>query len=697
MKVRLSSINVNGLAKGAKVKKLGGWVKEKKIHCVMIQEMTRGDGGVAANIENGHWRNGQWVIEGMVGIWIDEHWGRIVRKGGWDDRVCWAVCYVDGVGEFGVGNIYVPSDSEERMRWLPKLGEWCESEEAKDWMAADVLGGDFNMISRGKDDRSDQGNAVGWRAQERGLNLWKDIALRGGWIDFIGSDGWQNKETFTRWNERNGVRMASRIDWILGKVDWVHSGRLVAGWTEFLQMSDHEAVIIEMKMGEGIEWGTPTWKGHGGMFQEGDRTTCFRKEVERWLEHHQAAGWNEIKMWCLSWWEQAERLRRNSRNREMRKARRWLEEARVAIVARGILGPEEELVERTSWIMKWIAELERRKAERDKWKSRLWWDIHGEAMSTGFSRLLKGRRRMIEWSGLIMEDGVRITEKDAVVRGVGNFWRTTMDGYWCSDRGRKEWEEILPQKERAAEWMQNWNIGGDVEFWRSWMGEVTKEDVLWALKKGGRRKAPGLDGLPWEFWRTFNDIFVERIVEWCNGVLQNGSWGEGSETGLLALLYKKGDREDVRNWRPLQMLGTDRKILMSILARRLQVKLEGWIGREQRGFVKGRSIKESTAWVQAVIEGARVEKQRGRLIFLDQEKAYDRVGWGYLMAVFEKLGMEEELQKKFFGILASMKCSVAVNGWRGEEFWVGRGTPQGDPLSPNLYILAIEPLVDALR
>jgi len=113
--------------------------------------------------------------------------------------------------------------------------------------------------------------------------------------------------------------------------------------------------------------------------------------------------------------------------------------------------------------------------------------------------------------------------------------------------------------------------------------------------------------------------------------------------------------------------------------------------------VKERYIKESTAWVQAVIEGARVEGQRGRLIFLDQEKAYDRVGWGYLMAVLEKLGMEEEMQRRFFGILASMKCSVAVNGWRGEEFWVGRGTPQGDPLSPNLYVLAIEPLVDALR
>ena len=63
------------------------------------------------------------MIEGMVGIWIDEQWGRVVRYGGWDGRVCWAICYIDGVGEFGIGCIYMPSDSEEQMRWISRLGK----------------------------------------------------------------------------------------------------------------------------------------------------------------------------------------------------------------------------------------------------------------------------------------------------------------------------------------------------------------------------------------------------------------------------------------------------------------------------------------------------------------------------------------------------------------------------------------------
>ena len=130
--------------------------------------------------------------------------------------------------------------------------------------------------------------------------------------------------------------MASRIDWILGKVDWVQGGRLVNGWMEFLQLTDHEAVLIELRIGEGIEWGIPNWKGHGGMFQNKERNKSFRKEVERWMAHHETRSWNEIKEWCLSWWEQMERLRRNSHNREMRTARKWLEEARILIVSKGV-------------------------------------------------------------------------------------------------------------------------------------------------------------------------------------------------------------------------------------------------------------------------------------------------------------------------------------------------------------------------
>ena len=75
MKVQLASVNINGLMKGDKVKNFGQWIKKKKVQCVLVQEMTRGSGNIAHNIRSGHWNSDTWVIEGKVGIWIDNQWG----------------------------------------------------------------------------------------------------------------------------------------------------------------------------------------------------------------------------------------------------------------------------------------------------------------------------------------------------------------------------------------------------------------------------------------------------------------------------------------------------------------------------------------------------------------------------------------------------------------------------------------------
>ena len=73
------------------------------------------------------------------------------------------------------------------------------------------------------------------------------------------------------------------------------------------------------------------------------------------------------------------------------------------------------------------------------------------------------------------------------------------------------------------------------------------------------------------------------------------------------------------------LLDMDRKLVTKVLVARLQVVAQQVLGEEQRGFVGGWLIRDSTAWVHGVIEGARAAGLDGRLVFLDQEKAYDRV------------------------------------------------------------------------
>ena len=120
------------------------------------------------------------------------------------------------------------------------------------------------------------------------------------------------------------------------------------------------------------------------------------------------------------------------------------------------------------------------------------------------------------------------------------------------------------------------------------------------------------------------------------------------------------------------------------------------LGEEQRGFVGGRLIRDGTAWVHSVIEGARASGLDGRLVFLDQEKAYDRVRRVWLGKVLDCIGVPLQFRTSMIGLLDSSRAALQCNGHRGLAFSLGRGVLQGDPLSPILYALSLEPLMDRI-
>jgi hypothetical protein len=72
--------------------------------------------------------------------------------------------------------------------------------------------------------------------------------------------------------------------------------------------------------------------------------------------------------------------------------------------------------------------------------------------------------------------------------------------------------------------------------------------------------------------------------------------------GVLTLLHKGGEREDIQNWRPLTLLNCDYKIISKLLAERLKNVLTKLIHPDQKGFVKGRNINEANRMIQDIIQ-----------------------------------------------------------------------------------------------
>ena len=64
---------------------------------------------------------------------------------------------------------------------------------------------------------------------------------------------------------------------------------------------------------------------------------------------------------------------------------------------------------------------------------------------------------------------------------------------------------------------------------------------------------------------------------------------------VISCLYRKGDRDDITNWRQISLLNYDNKIYAKVLANKIQPTLENIIGPEQTAAIKWRTIIENTA------------------------------------------------------------------------------------------------------
>ena len=82
----------------------------------------------------------------------------------------------------------------------------------------------------------------------------------------------------------------------------------------------------------------------------------------------------------------------------------------------------------------------------------------------------------------------------------------------------------------------------------------------------------------------------------------------------------------------------------------------------------------------------------GLFLKLDISKAFDSVGWAYLLEVLQQLGFGQRWRDWICMTLASSSSRVLLNGEPGTPFAHGKGLRQGDPVSPMLFILAIDPL-----
>ncbi|KAH7691315.1 hypothetical protein AAVH_40170, partial [Aphelenchoides avenae] len=91
------------------------------------------------------------------------------------------------------------------------------------------------------------------------------------------------------------------------------------------------------------------------------------------------------------------------------------------------------------------------------------------------------------------------------------------------------------------------------------------------------------------------------------------------------LLHKKGDTEDLKNYRPICLLPVIYKLFTKVVLNRITEQLDAAQPPEQAGFRSGFSISDHMQTLNQIQERAREKGMRLYLIFIDYEKAFDSI------------------------------------------------------------------------
>ncbi|KAK3510617.1 hypothetical protein QTP70_011874 [Hemibagrus guttatus] len=226
--------------------------------------------------------------------------------------------------------------------------------------------------------------------------------------------------------------------------------------------------------------------------------------------------------------------------------------------------------------------------------------------------------------------------------------------------------------------------------------KIRKDKVRKALKRMKSGKAVGPDDIPVEVWTCLGEAAVEFLTSLFNRVLKSERMPEEWRRSVLVPIFKnKGDVQSCSNYRGIKLMSHTMKLWERVVEARLRKVVD--ICEQQYSFMPRKSTTDAIFALRILMEKYRDGQRELHCVFVDLEKAYDRVPREELWYCMRKSGVAEKYVRVVQDMYERSKTVVRCAVGQTEEFKVEVGLHQGSALSPFLFAIVMDQLSEEVR